>query len=40
MKEIGRKFLLEGPVPDGLPAKPILQGYLTLTTASAEIRLQ
>ena len=40
MKEIERKFLVDGPVPDGLPAKPILQGYLTLATDSVEIRLR
>jgi CYTH domain-containing protein len=40
MKEIERKFLVEGPVPAGLIALPIQQGYLTTATDSVEIRLR
>lgn len=40
MKEIERKFLVEGPVPEGSSARPILQGYLTAATDSVEIRLR
>lgn len=40
MKEIERKFLVDGPVPQGLSARPILQGYLTAATDSVEIRLR
>ncbi|TRW95637.1 CYTH domain-containing protein [Paracoccus sp. M683] len=40
MKEIERKFLVDGPVPQGLSAWPILQGYLTTATDSVEIRLR
>lgn len=40
MKEIERKFLVDGPVPQGLSAQPILQGYLTAATDSVEIRLR
>ncbi|MCP8895294.1 CYTH domain-containing protein [Shinella daejeonensis] len=40
MKEIERKFLVEGPVPQGLPFEPIRQGYLTATSDSVEVRLR
>lgn len=40
MTEIERKFLVDGPVPEGLSARPILQGYLTADTDSVEIRLR
>jgi len=40
MKEIERKFLVKGPVPDGLPSEPIRQGYLTVGSDSVEVRLR
>jgi len=45
MKEIERKFLMDGPIPAGpgpelLPARPIRQGYLTTAADSVEIRLR
>ena len=40
MKEIERKFLVEGPVPGGLSAVPVRQGYLTAATDSIEARLR
>ena len=40
MKEIERKFLVEGPTPEGLAAEPVRQGYITAATDSAEVRLR
>lgn len=40
MKEIERKFLVKGPVPEGLAGEPIRQGYITAATDSAEVRLR
>lgn len=40
MKEIERKFLVKGPLPDGLPSEPIRQGYMTAASDSAEVRLR
>ncbi len=40
MKEIERKFLVKGPVPDGLPFERIRQGYVTVATDSVEVRLR
>lgn len=40
MKEIERKFLVRGPVPEGLAFEPIRQGYITAALDSAEVRLR
>jgi CYTH domain-containing protein len=40
MKEIERKFLVAGPLPEGLVAEPIRQGYITAASDSAEVRLR
>jgi CYTH domain-containing protein len=40
VKEIERKFLVKGPVPEGLAAQPIRQGYITAASDSAEVRLR
>lgn len=40
MKEIERKFLVKGPVPEGMPFEPIRQGYVTAASDSAEVRLR
>lgn len=40
MKEIERKFLVKGPVPGGLAAEPLRQGYITAISDSAEVRLR
>lgn len=40
MKEIERKFLVKGPMPDGLPSEPIRQGYVTAISDSTEVRLR
>ncbi len=40
MSEIERKFIIKGPVPEGLPAVSIRQGYLTAVTDSVEVRLR
>lgn len=40
MKEIERKFLVKGPVPEGLAFEPIRQGYMTAPSDSTEIRLR
>lgn len=40
MKEIERKFLVRGPVPEGLPFEPIRQGYITAASDTAEVRLR
>ena len=40
MKEIERKFLVKGPVPDGLQPEPIRQGYLTSASDSVEVRVR
>ncbi|MGE4322665.1 MAG: CYTH domain-containing protein [Sphingobium sp.] len=40
MKEIERKFLVGGPVPQGLPSQAIRQGYLTAPSDSTEVRVR
>lgn len=40
MKEIERKFLVKGPVPGDLTSEPIRQGYVTVASDSAEVRLR
>lgn len=40
MKEIERKFLVRGPVPEGLVGRPIRQGYITAASDTAEVRLR
>lgn len=40
MKEIERKFLVNGPVPEGVHPEPIRQGYLTSASDSVEVRVR